>query len=490
MANLLQNRPGSIGVPISPRPTTMSDSHDDGQSTYLVRSRSSSRSNDRESVDHLVHSSSVTLERPPSTKDQQHNSPSETPGSSDTKLPKASSTSTSQSSTSAAAQQFCLRWNNYQTNLTSVFDQLLQNESFVDVTLACDGSSIKAHKMVLSACSPYFQSLFFDNPCQHPIIIMRDIKWPELKAAVEFMYKGEINVSQAQIGPLLRVAEMLKIRGLADVNGDPELATATAAAEMSPNRTTSTPTRNKMDMSSSRSGLPYKKPKLLSSMSKDWDLMSQLASSVASGLDVAIPRQRKRRWPSTETASVAGSPIRNNSSITPDHTIDHNSPVPSIPTSLLSTIVSSAGPTGLNVHPSLHLREQREQQLHHQAQLQHQAHQAQLQQNQQHPQQHRHQQQQQQHQMLHQDNTTQGGNVTHQPSSSSSGTGSGERGSGNSGGPSGGSSSTSAPFIHPAPIEAMTIGAMTLPNHPDDMEIKPGIAEMIREEERVSVWFI
>lgn len=120
-------------------------------------------------------------------------------------------------------QQFCLRWNNYGRNLTNVFDQLLHNESFVDVTLACDGQSIKAHKMVLSACSPYFQSLFFDNPCQHPIIIMRDVKWTELKAIVEFMYKGEIKVSQGEIGPLLRVAEMLKIRGLTEVNGEHDL---------------------------------------------------------------------------------------------------------------------------------------------------------------------------------------------------------------------------------------------------------------------------
>ncbi|XP_037944476.1 protein bric-a-brac 2-like [Teleopsis dalmanni] len=115
-------------------------------------------------------------------------------------------------------QQFCLRWNNYQTNLTNVFDELLQNESFVDVTLACEGQSIKAHKMVLSACSPYFQALFYDNPCQHPIIIMRDVRWPELKALMEFMYKGEINVRQDQINPLLKVAEMLKIRGLAEVS--------------------------------------------------------------------------------------------------------------------------------------------------------------------------------------------------------------------------------------------------------------------------------
>lgn len=117
-------------------------------------------------------------------------------------------------------QQFCLRWNNYQTNLANCFDQLLQTESFVDVTLACEGQSLKAHKVVLSACSPYFQTLFMDNPCRHPIIIMRDIKYCDLKAVVDFMYRGEINVSQEQIAALLKVAEMLKIRGLTDVSGE------------------------------------------------------------------------------------------------------------------------------------------------------------------------------------------------------------------------------------------------------------------------------
>lgn len=38
-----------------------------------------------------------------------------------------------------------------------MFDQLLHDESFVDVTLAVEGQLLKAHKMVLSACSPYFQ---------------------------------------------------------------------------------------------------------------------------------------------------------------------------------------------------------------------------------------------------------------------------------------------------------------------------------------------
>uniref|UniRef100_A0A1B6DU19 BTB domain-containing protein n=2 Tax=Clastoptera arizonana TaxID=38151 RepID=A0A1B6DU19_9HEMI len=155
-------------------------------------------------------------------------------------------------------QQFCLRWNNYQSNLTNVFDQLLQSESFVDVTLACDGHSVKAHKMVLSACSPYFQALFFDNPCQHPIVILKDIKWPELKAVVEFMYKGEINVSQEQIGPLLKVAESLKIRGLADVNSEHDLEAKPGeeGVSMSPQRPMKKRRRTSIEPSSPSEEVP------------------------------------------------------------------------------------------------------------------------------------------------------------------------------------------------------------------------------------------
>ena len=146
---------------------------------------------------------------------------------------KMSSTPSSSSAASGAggsSPHLCLRWNNYQSNLTSVFDQLLQNETFVDVTLAADGHAIKAHRMVLSACSPYFQHLFFDNPCQHPIVILKDTRWPELKAIVEYMYRGEISVAQEELTSLLRVAETLKIRGLSELNSDRHAAAATAAA--------------------------------------------------------------------------------------------------------------------------------------------------------------------------------------------------------------------------------------------------------------------
>lgn len=54
-------------------------------------------------------------------------------------------------------QHFCLRWNNHQSTLISVFDTLLESGTLVDCTLAAEGQYLKAHKVVLSACSPYLE---------------------------------------------------------------------------------------------------------------------------------------------------------------------------------------------------------------------------------------------------------------------------------------------------------------------------------------------
>lgn len=56
-------------------------------------------------------------------------------------------------------QQYSLRWNDFHASILSSFRHLRDQEDFVDVTLACDGCSFTAHKVVLSACSPYFRTL-------------------------------------------------------------------------------------------------------------------------------------------------------------------------------------------------------------------------------------------------------------------------------------------------------------------------------------------
>lgn len=117
------------------------------------------------------------------------------------------------------SEHYCLRWNNHQNNLLGVFSQLLQEESLVDVTLACseEGRLIRAHKVVLSACSAYFKALFIDHPTRHPIVVLKDVRFAELRGLVEFMYRGEVNVDHRQLSTLLKTAESLKVKGLADM---------------------------------------------------------------------------------------------------------------------------------------------------------------------------------------------------------------------------------------------------------------------------------
>ncbi|XP_043496304.1 broad-complex core protein isoforms 1/2/3/4/5 isoform X5 [Polistes fuscatus] len=111
-------------------------------------------------------------------------------------------------------QHFCLRWNNYQSSITSAFENLRDDEDFVDVTLACDGKSLKAHRVVLSACSPYFRELLKSTPCKHPVIVLQDVSFNDLHALVEFIYHGEVNVHQRSLSSFLKTAEVLRVSGL------------------------------------------------------------------------------------------------------------------------------------------------------------------------------------------------------------------------------------------------------------------------------------
>ncbi|XP_056643938.1 modifier of mdg4-like isoform X23 [Diorhabda sublineata] len=119
-----------------------------------------------------------------------------------------------------ASEQFSLCWDNFHKNMSSGMNSLLENEDLVDVTLAVQGKCLKAHKMVLSVCSPYFKELFKSNPCQHPIVFMKDVSYEALSDLLQFMYQGEVQVSQENLSTFIKTAEALQIKGLTgDGNG-------------------------------------------------------------------------------------------------------------------------------------------------------------------------------------------------------------------------------------------------------------------------------
>lgn len=117
---------------------------------------------------------------------------------------------------SASQNLFSLRWNNYINHITYAFESLRSHEDLVDVTLCCEGRKIRAHKILLSACSTYFKDVFKENPCQHPVIIFKNVKYDDLLAIIEFMYQGEVNVQQESLSSFLNTAEMLAVQGLTD----------------------------------------------------------------------------------------------------------------------------------------------------------------------------------------------------------------------------------------------------------------------------------
>ncbi|XP_022904833.1 protein tramtrack, alpha isoform-like isoform X4 [Onthophagus taurus] len=121
-------------------------------------------------------------------------------------------------------EQYSLCWDNFHKNMSNGMQALLENEDLVDVTLAVEGKYIKAHKIVLSICSPYFKELFQSNPCKHPIVFMKDVSYIAMNDLLTFMYQGEVQVNEEHINVFVKTAEALQVQGITgECNDDTEL---------------------------------------------------------------------------------------------------------------------------------------------------------------------------------------------------------------------------------------------------------------------------
>ena len=120
------------------------------------------------------------------------------------------------------SEKLCLKWNDFQENVNKAFGRLRNETEFVDVTLACeDGQQVEAHKVILTASSPFFDNLLKKNRHPHPLIYMKGVKFEDLLAFVDFLHCGEANVYQENLDSFLCIAEDLKLKGLTgqqDVN--------------------------------------------------------------------------------------------------------------------------------------------------------------------------------------------------------------------------------------------------------------------------------
>ena len=92
---------------------------------------------------------------------------------------------------------------------------LWNSEEFLDVTLACEDDQVKAHKVILSAASPFFRQLLLRNPHNHPLIFLKGASKTNIQSLLHFIYSGETSVNQADLETFMSLASSLKIDGLA-----------------------------------------------------------------------------------------------------------------------------------------------------------------------------------------------------------------------------------------------------------------------------------
>ncbi|XP_023036496.1 modifier of mdg4 isoform X3 [Drosophila willistoni] len=120
-------------------------------------------------------------------------------------------------------EQFSLCWNNFNTNLSAGFHESLCRGDLVDVSLAAEGHIVKAHRLVLSVCSPFFRKMFTQMPSNtHAIVFLNNVSHSALKDLIQFMYCGEVNVKQDALPAFISTAESLQIKGLTDNDPAPQ----------------------------------------------------------------------------------------------------------------------------------------------------------------------------------------------------------------------------------------------------------------------------
>ena len=123
-------------------------------------------------------------------------------------------------------EKYCLTWYAYTDHLRDIIKEMM-NDDFADVTLVTeDKKHIRAHKNVLSACSPVFKDIVKLEHSGKPIIYLKGINYSELESIMLFIYLGEATLYEEKMNEFLSVARSLGIKDISnaetDKNGDNE----------------------------------------------------------------------------------------------------------------------------------------------------------------------------------------------------------------------------------------------------------------------------
>lgn len=204
----------------------------------------------------------------------------------------------------------------------------------MDVTLAAEGQLVKAHRLILSVCSPYFRKMFTQMPAnQHAFIFLKDVSHSALKDLIQFMYCGEVNVKQDALPAFISTAEALQIKGLTETGESaptqpspakettshlPPSASSTTIPSLasSPRTKPIVRSRNQSYKFDSDDGSDHEKVVQIQATSTPASVVSASSSTVTT--QISVPQQVQILQQPTQQAQKR--PLQQRASITPQTT--------------------------------------------------------------------------------------------------------------------------------------------------------------------------
>ena len=119
------------------------------------------------------------------------------------------------------SEKFCLKWNDFHSNVSRSFG-IFRNENYLhDVTLVSnDQQQVTAHKFVLSASSDFFKNIFKNNKHSNPFLCLDGVSSTDLNNILDYIYNGEVQIYQDQLDRFLDIAQRFRIEGLLGTDSD------------------------------------------------------------------------------------------------------------------------------------------------------------------------------------------------------------------------------------------------------------------------------
>ena len=107
-------------------------------------------------------------------------------------------------------------WQTHGEHIQGVLEKMLSSKEFTDVTLISDDKKqVRAHRNILSACSPVFKSILqIDTLNNQPVIYLKGICYSDLELILQFIYLGHATVFKDGIAAFLEAGKSLEIKEL------------------------------------------------------------------------------------------------------------------------------------------------------------------------------------------------------------------------------------------------------------------------------------